>query len=62
MTFVRLEDLIEEQRATMGKVQTIIRDRRVPVSDLGALLPLEPSIQAVCLHRELGQFSDPQTE
>lgn len=41
MTFVRLEDLTEEQRATMRQVQTIVRDRQVPVSDLGALLPGE---------------------
>jgi tRNA U34 5-methylaminomethyl-2-thiouridine-forming methyltransferase MnmC len=41
MTFVRLEELTEEQRATMQQVQTIIRDKQVPVSDLGALLPSE---------------------
>lgn len=39
MTFVRLEELTDEQRSVMGQVQTIIRDRLVPVSDLGALLP-----------------------
>lgn len=39
MSFVRLEELSDEQRATMNEVQTIVRDRQVPVSDLGALLP-----------------------
>ncbi len=39
MTFVRMEELTDEQRATMDQVQTIIRDKQVPVSDLGALLP-----------------------
>jgi len=39
MTFVRLADLTEEQRMVMEEALTIIRDRMVPVSDLGALLP-----------------------
>jgi hypothetical protein len=41
MSFVGLEDLTEDQRAVMNQVQTIIRDRQVPVSDLGALLPTQ---------------------
>jgi hypothetical protein len=39
MSFVRPEDLTDEQREVMNQVLTIIRDRQVPVSDLGGLLP-----------------------
>lgn len=41
MTFVRLNELTEDQQEVMAKAQTIIRDRQVAVSDLGALLPTE---------------------
>lgn len=44
MTFVRLEDLTDEQRSVMAEAQTIIRDRQVPVSDLGALLPKQIAV------------------
>lgn len=39
MSFVRIEELTEDQRAVMEHAQTIIREKQVPVSDLGALLP-----------------------
>lgn len=39
MSFVRPEDLTDDQREMMNQVLTIIRDRQVPVSDLGGLLP-----------------------
>jgi hypothetical protein len=39
MSFVRIEELTGEQRALMEQVQTVIREKEVPVSDLGALLP-----------------------
>jgi hypothetical protein len=39
MSFVRPEDLTEDQRDLMNQVLAIIRDRQVPVSDLGGLLP-----------------------
>lgn len=45
MSFVRLDELSEAQRAVMNKAQTIIRDRQVPVSDLGALLPTQVAEQ-----------------
>lgn len=41
MTFVKLEELDEEQRAAMEHVQTIIRDKHVPVANLGHLKPAE---------------------
>jgi len=41
MTFVRLDDLSAEQRAAMDQVQTIIRDKHVPVANLGHLKPAE---------------------
>lgn len=37
MTFVKPDDLTEDQRAVMDQVQTIIREKQVPVADLGAL-------------------------
>nr|WP_176697666.1 DUF3644 domain-containing protein [Arthrobacter koreensis] len=37
MTFVKPEELSPEQRAVMDQVQTIIREKHVPVADLGAL-------------------------
>ncbi len=37
MTFVRLEDLDDEQRAQIEQMRTIIRDKKVPVEDLGHL-------------------------
>jgi hypothetical protein len=39
MTFVRLEDLDDEQRAQVDAAMTIIREKQVPVSNLGSLLP-----------------------
>lgn len=39
MTFVRLEDLDPEQRAQVDAAITIIREKQVPVSNLGSLLP-----------------------
>jgi len=41
MTFVRLEDLDDEQRAALSQVQTIIREKQVSVADLGALKPTQ---------------------
>lgn len=41
MTFVKLDDLTLEQRAAMDQVQTIIRDKQVPVANLGHLKPGE---------------------
>lgn len=37
MTFVKPDELTDEQRAVMDQVQTIIREKHVPVADLGAL-------------------------
>jgi hypothetical protein len=39
MSFVRLDDLTSEQRAEIERAQTIIREKQVPVEDLGGLLP-----------------------
>ena len=39
MTFVDARDLSPEQNEVMDQVRTIIRDRKVPVSDLGNLRP-----------------------
>ena len=39
MTFVNSKDLTPEQNAVMDQARTIIREKRVPVADLGALLP-----------------------
>jgi hypothetical protein len=39
MTFVRMEGLTDEQRAVMAHVQTIIREKHVPVGDAGKLKP-----------------------
>jgi hypothetical protein len=41
MTFVRLEDLTPEQLEQVQSAQTIIREKQVPVEDLGNLLPSE---------------------
>jgi Domain of unknown function (DUF3644) len=41
MTFVRLDDLDAEQRAQVDAAMTIIREKQVPVSNLGSLLPTE---------------------
>lgn len=41
MTFVRLDDLTPDQVAAMDQVQTIIRDKQVPVANLGHLKPGE---------------------
>jgi hypothetical protein len=38
MSFVRLDDLNEEQAALMEKMQTVIRDKQIPVADLDSLL------------------------
>lgn len=39
MTFVHSKDLTPEQNAVMDQARTIIREKRVPVADLGNLLP-----------------------
>jgi hypothetical protein len=39
ISFVRVDELTDDQRAVMDQIQTIIREKQVPVSDLGALLP-----------------------
>ncbi|MCT7294313.1 DUF3644 domain-containing protein [Rhodococcus pyridinivorans] len=39
MTFVRPEELTEEQNAVMDQVRTIIREKQIPVADLGTLRP-----------------------
>ncbi|MEV7136567.1 DUF3644 domain-containing protein [Arthrobacter sp. NPDC093128] len=39
MTFVKMEDLNDEQRAAMRQVQTIIRDKQVPVANLNLHKP-----------------------
>lgn len=41
MTFVRLEDLNDEQREVMDRAQTIIREKKIPVSNLDRLKPGE---------------------
>lgn len=41
MTFVKLDDLDPDQLAAMEQVQTIIRDKQVPVANLGHLKPAE---------------------
>lgn len=41
MTFVRLEDLDAEQREKVDAAMTIIRNKQVPVSNLGSLLPTQ---------------------
>lgn len=41
MTFVRLEELNDEQREVMDQAQTIIREKKVPVSNLDRLKPSE---------------------
>jgi len=39
MTFVKLDELDDDQRAVMDQVQTIIRNKRVPVANLDRLKP-----------------------
>ncbi|MCG3756329.1 DUF3644 domain-containing protein [Amycolatopsis sp. Poz14] len=39
MSFVRLEDLDAEQAHLMERMQTVIREKQVPVEDLDSLLP-----------------------
>lgn len=39
MTFIRADELTDEQSAALEKFQTIIRDKYVPVEDLGNLRP-----------------------
>ncbi|WP_431901330.1 DUF3644 domain-containing protein [Amycolatopsis thermoflava] len=39
MSFVRLEDLDADQAALMERMQTVIREKQVPVADLDTLLP-----------------------
>jgi hypothetical protein len=41
MTFVKLDELDPAQKAAMDQVQTIIRDKHVPVANLGHLKPKE---------------------
>lgn len=45
MSFVRLDDLDAEQAALMEKVQTVIREKQVPVADLDSLLPTKVADQ-----------------
>ena len=44
ITFVRLDDLTPEQREEVERVQAIVRDKQVPVSDDG-LLPKEVAVE-----------------
>jgi len=39
MTFVRADDFTPEQNAIVDQVQTIVREKKVPVEDLNGLLP-----------------------
>lgn len=41
MSFVRTEELTDEQREKLDEVQTIIREKQVPVSSLGNLRPAQ---------------------
>ena len=41
MTFVHSKDLTPEQNAVMDQARTIIREKQVPVADLGALRPAQ---------------------
>lgn len=41
MTFVKMDELDATQKAAMDQVQTIIRDKHVPVANLGFLKPTE---------------------
>ncbi|MEV5961861.1 DUF3644 domain-containing protein [Kribbella sp. NPDC051952] len=41
MTFVRMDELTEDQRGKLDEVQTIIREKQVSVSSLGTLRPGE---------------------
>lgn len=48
MTFVRLEELEEAQRETVETALTVIREKQVPVANLGQLLPkaIVPRVEA----------------
>src|SRR5699024_3282958 len=39
MTYVNASDLTDEQNAVVDQVRTIIREKQIPVADLGRLLP-----------------------
>jgi hypothetical protein len=39
LTFVRADDFTPEQNAIMDQVQTIVREKKVPVEDLNGMLP-----------------------
>lgn len=39
MTFIRADELTEEQNVVLDQVQTLIREKQVPVADLDTLLP-----------------------
>ncbi|WP_340697220.1 DUF3644 domain-containing protein [Cellulosimicrobium funkei] len=52
MTFVRMEELDDKQRAAMEHVQTIIREKHVPVANLGRLKPGEVAAKVAA---DLGQ-------
>lgn len=41
MSFVRLDDLDEHQLQLMEQMQMVIRDKQIPVEDLGSLLPTQ---------------------
>ena len=47
MRFVRLDELPEKQRSDLDVVQTIVRDKQVPVQNAGRLKP-----SAVCCEVE----------
>jgi hypothetical protein len=41
MTFVRLDDLDDEQRTKVDAAMTVIREKQIPVSNLDSLLPTQ---------------------
>lgn len=45
MTFVRLDDLDDSQRAVINQAQTIIRDKQVPVANLDKYTATEVSVE-----------------
>lgn len=59
MSFVRWDDLTEEQRAELDKMQTIIREKRVPVSGKDFV---KPSVVARRVQRELGVIFSPYSD
>lgn len=52
MTYVNAADLTDEQNAVVDQVRTIIREKQVPVADLGSLRPAQVVERvAAALHR-----------